>query len=503
MIYIINPASRKHKIVLHTLDQPSLRLPYGPAVLVSHLKKKGIKTVFKDLRQEINEGYTRNVSHDEIIKWLDESILSDSLNIYLKECLKYLPDIESVKLVGISIFSFMEHGYGMSLAKFIKQEYPQITICIGGPHITLKNIILPPYVDFLVKGYGNTPLEHIVQHIVNKKELDPSFPGLHFIKDNKPVDNGVNYESIEDEELPDFSDLDLEKYQLKYFDETAKVNKKVISVPYRISVGCINACSFCAFRLGFKKGNKSIPKVIREMNALNKLVPNVYLAFADCTISNDINYLHEFLDGLIKNNEKINWQSCANVDKMNFELLDKGAKAGWKRIYWGFEHFSKHMQQIYNKTFDTNQAETIIKYASKVGIESEIALIFNGPQESMQDVRIQKKGIKRYLRYPNIVFRNYFYKLNEDTLMYKNPGKYNIEVLSEPSPYEESIIWKPKNQSLKDFKKKHEIIEKKRQELTVLNNMAIKIRAKKIRIPIFMLFILSKLYYNLLSIKSK
>lgn len=498
MIYIINPASRKHKEVMHTLDQPSLRLPYGPAVLTSYLKKKGFNTVLVDLRQEVKQDTIKKLNDEDIINWVEKSILTENLKKYFEECLRFLPNLQDVKIIGFSIFSYMEYGGGIALAKHIKTMFPDIIICAGGPHMTIKKAPRFGFIDYVVQGFGNKPFEHIANHVLNNGELDLSFPGLSIIKDGDIISNKPNIEVAEEEEMPDFTDLDLKKYIYNY-----SKNDRVLAVPYRINIGCHNACSFCAFRLGYGYSYKSVDKVVKEMVALNQLHEHVYFAFADCTTTNNLAYLNNLLDEMIAQKLNVRWQACANIDKVSEELLDKMAKAGCKRIYWGFEHFSPKMQKIYNKTFDIKSALKFIKITSAKKIESEISFIFNGPLEEMEDLNIQSKYIKKVLCFPKVVVRNYFFKLNENTLMYKKPAKYGIEILSEPSPFEETIRWEIKNMSEESSRKRMKEHDNIRQQLTILNDLVIKVRKNFHYIPVSLimplLVIISRLYFRVIN----
>lgn len=501
MILLLNSAGIHQELGRDSLEQHQTLLPYGPAILVNTLKQSGFPSVFKDLRNLVSPTLSRQVEPTDFEKYFLDGEVSPLLQEFFDKAFAVIPEIEKVTLIAISVFCYLNYPYALVLAREIKNRYPKVKIILGGAFISVKNLEIPHYVDFYVKGCGAKPLIHLAEHIINQSPFKKDFPGIAFQENGRWICNSTNHEPAEDELLPDYSNLNLEAYTVENVKVLSKEAGKVLIVPYRTSKGCANNCSFCSGRFDSKLSFKSTEKVIRELMALKAMAANVFIRFTDASINNHPQKINEILDKMVEANLNLPWWGYVKVNGVNQEFLEKAAKSRCKILCWGVEHFSQHMLEIFNKRYKVEDAIQYIALAAKNGIECQVAVILNGPSETRADLKILEKNIRRFLKFPNVIFRIYSFLLEEGTGIYNNPEKYNIEILADTWTFYNmsgrQIEWKEKGLSIEAFKQKQNYHFKKYIELKNLVSANSRLRSMGIRLPVRFVSFLSILNYTL------
>lgn len=394
---------------------------------------------------------------------------------YLSKSLNSLPaKMEEIKLMGISIKSFIQYPYALALAKELNIRFPCIAICLGGCYITLSQHDFPGYISYIIKGNGGEPLCHLADHILNKSPYNPDFPGLYKINGTNAPGNG-KYQCPPDwERLPDYSDLNLEDYQGHPYYQilfNQRPTKPYLLFDYRTSMGCSNRCSFCKGREVDHLKFKSVRKVIHDLKGLQSLSPrygekDLCIAFVDNSINNSPKHLNDLLDGVLENNINMRWLAYAKVHQMTPDLLEKCARCGCKGIFWGIEAVTPRMLKIYNKQFNPEEAESCILKAAELKIVSFLSLIYNGPDETDEDFEALLNFLVKFSKYQPFVIPNLCeFLLEENSDIYNNPGNFNIELVRyNHDPYSSirpSFEWKEIGIDLETLKKRHIIRKEK------------------------------------------
>ena len=482
-----------------SLQSNNMLLPYGPAVIVSCLKQAGFDAFLLDLRNAIGTNTANNLTSNDFESWLEHDCVRSAMDNYLAECLKVLPNISNVKLIGISIFSYLAYPYALSLAKEIKRRHPEITMCLGGPYVSIKNLTLPDFVDFVVKGCGGQPMTHLANHLINGVEFNLSFPGLYYRNENGLVDNGPNHESADMEALPDFSDLNLDRYLVKKTKIAPSLKHNILFIPYRTSLGCSNTCSFCTGRLVSSLSFKSVDKVISELKILKSLHPNAFIRFTDASINNNPTLISRILDRIIAEKLEINWWAFIKVKGANTGFLDKAQKAGCMILAWGIENFSPHMISIYNKAFNPKDAIEYIQYASNLGIINEVYVIMNGPGETSNDIDITRKAVVRLSKHKNVFLKLFSFMLEEGSSIHTYPNKYNIEISKTRTQRLYDIRrdgeqWRDLSIDTTDYASIKRFRDKRIAQLINFISMSEHLRYYGLNLPFPSIFILSILY---------
>jgi radical SAM superfamily enzyme YgiQ (UPF0313 family) len=421
------------------------------------------------------------LQEDDFQRWLLGDSQTHAMSGYLDLSLKALPDLKGIKLIGVSVLSFINYPYALALCKEIKRKFPQIPICMGGPFITIKDLTLPAYVDFFVKGRGEIPLEKLARHFVEGAALDYDMRGLCFRRDGRFIDNGRRHDPADLEGLPDFSDFDLARYRSDGGGGRGNISRRSIllkrpnvlslggspffMVPYRMSIGCPNQCTFCTGTLVDDLQFKSHEKVVSEIKELHSRYDNAVVVFADLSINSSHDYLSRVLDAFLGDGFKFTWISNVKFHQMSFGLLEKMSATGCGYLYWGMESAAQDMVNIYAKNFNVQKAEEFLVRASQLGIVSEVAFIFGGPGESLDSIAASKRFINKHINNKNLFFSFSRFMLEENTEMFKHPRRFGIEVVRQSHRerllWRQEFPWKELSMGEKEFSEKQSSFKKK------------------------------------------
>ncbi|MBU0547298.1 MAG: hypothetical protein KKH57_00845 [Candidatus Omnitrophica bacterium] len=258
--------------------------PYGASCLASTLRNNGYSVSVEDVSL-----LARNLKMPPIfldnkreLKSIVEYLRFDSpdkkIDRFANELFKYISQ-DGSEVIGFSIFSRLELVCALLLAKKIK-ENTQAKIVLGGALMTeyaaLKSLqkmesILNnfKFVDFVIFGDGCVPFLALLENIKGLRPIE-TVPNLAYRDKANIAIREKTFYSIQDMPAPDFDGLDLDKYKAVQYEQIK--NKKIeafskfFQLPYQLSRGCPQGCSFCDCYLTDPQiVFKDPPKVINEL----------------------------------------------------------------------------------------------------------------------------------------------------------------------------------------------------------------------------------------------
>jgi anaerobic magnesium-protoporphyrin IX monomethyl ester cyclase len=163
--------------------------------------------------------------------------------------------LEQFHVVGIgSLSSTIKEAY--DLADYLKSK--NITVVMGGPHVTFMPEEAIEHCDFVVLGEGEVALPELLTAIENRQSLE-SVKGIVF----KRPDGTVHYTGPSD--FVDYKSLPSPDFTL-----SSHVTAENIPPMITTSRGCPHNCSFCSVTsvFGRKYRFKSKEQVIAELHAV-------------------------------------------------------------------------------------------------------------------------------------------------------------------------------------------------------------------------------------------
>lgn len=414
----------------------SYYMPYGIGILTAFLRKYkyhieqedlAIKFNYYKKASSITSIFQNNITLDissnnkEINDFFKSGKIKGNLDSFIEGILDLI-NIEEFNIVGLSILSLLQFIFALMLAKKIRQR-TNATIVFGGSCISLYGLLYPEafnFIDYIIVGDGRIPLLKLIDYLQGKTAVS-EIPNLLYRDNDKIITNPREYYLLEDIPLPDFDGLPLNLYKRPQFGYSYTG-----VLPYQISRGCIDRCSFCNNqdinrRLEFKSYNK----VLSELIQMKERYRSKVFRFCDDAINNSYEYLEKLCDMFIKNKLDIKWDVFAKIGNLDKYILRKMKKAGCRWLIFGIESGSDSILRSMNKGFTAEQASQTLKEAAEAGIRNSIELISGYLYETQEDTKKTITFIRKNKKYINNALIHSF-GLTYNNPIYFNPEKYGV-----------------------------------------------------------------------------
>ncbi|MCM2325697.1 MAG: B12-binding domain-containing radical SAM protein, partial [Candidatus Woesearchaeota archaeon] len=397
--------------------------PLGLAYLSSSLKKKGYDTRIIDVNIDLFSKATTSEKKlwnmERYMDWTEKNAHMHFLKMYNSYFSNILTEIEksSPILIGMSI-NAANHLFSTELAKMIKDKFPDVKICVGGPNsdaVYLLQSEIVNYLDFSVIGEAEVILPQIVDRLVKKAPLK----GLNGVLEFSHKENYVSWlpKEIDLDDLapPTFDEFDLTKYEEK-------------GLPMITSRGCVARCSFCLdwrYRKDYKSRNPI--NVVEEMKRHAIKHGITHFNFRDLVINGDLKKMEEMCDIIIRQKLTFSWcaQGIVNAN-MSDKLLHKLKKAGLEVIVFGVESCSDTVLKSMNKPYRIQHLADLLPRMRAAGIGVGINLIIGYPSEGDAEFLETYTFLENHLKYIDRIASLSPCLLIPDTTLYAEIEKYRI-----------------------------------------------------------------------------
>ncbi len=281
----------------------------------------------------------------------------------------------SADVVGLTIRS-CDIDMVAELARTIKIVKPDITVAVGGVHVSID----PDWVrenrdyDYIIAGEGE----------------------ISFVKLLKALAAGEEFPRFSWGERPDLDALPLIDREIYPYETIIQLpNYEGVFKPPMVTMlcsrGCLYNCSFCAphSRNHFGKGVRfrSVYNVMRELESLYEKYRFRCAKFYDYTFTQEPAWVKEFCREYKKFGQPFWIQSRSDMIVKNRDLIPLLADAGLKLIGIGFESGSDKVLKFLRKgtTRDINlQAARIIQ---DNGVLLQASFMVGLPEEEEEDVQ--------------------------------------------------------------------------------------------------------------------
>lgn len=179
------------------------------------------------------------------VKWmLADLIAVENFDSQIKKLFKDPPD-----LLALSVFIWNEKTQ-FKIAKEFKKKYPNKKVIVGGPQLTAhkdENFFkVHPYIDYVVYGDGEKPIQQIIDHEFGLLQDRNQFVNIVTLENKKY--KKYPYEMINDHlYLSTSTFLGQQKFIMKHIDYLVKkgIPKRNIKIAVEFARGCMYDCSFC------------------------------------------------------------------------------------------------------------------------------------------------------------------------------------------------------------------------------------------------------------------
>jgi radical SAM superfamily enzyme YgiQ (UPF0313 family) len=336
----------------HHLDlQPHLGLISLAAVAESH----GHPTTLYDPKLAIADGELR----------LGPSLYRDMAAAIAER----RPDVVGFTSLGCNFICTLK------VAKYLKNELPELPILVGGPHVSiLHREVAAAFAQFdvVVRGEAEASLPLVLDALPDR-EFD-QVPGVTFLR---------GAEVITTAEAPVMPDLD----QLPWpaFDHYPIDRLGLRSIRVEAGRGCPFDCTFCstASFFGRRYRLKSPERLVAELDFLHERYGISEFALMHDLFTVSKVKVRAFCDAVADRN--YGWRCSARMDCVDPDLLRRMRDAGCRSIYYGVETGSPRMQLIVSKHLDLELYRPILDATLALGMRATASFITGYPEETAED----------------------------------------------------------------------------------------------------------------------
>jgi len=299
--------------------------------------------------------------------------------------------ISDYDYVGLSVMTTQIPG-ALEISHFIKDKNPRCQIIWGGSHPTffIRETASHPLVDIVNYGEG----ELTAEEIISNKNLS-EIKGIAYKKDGGVIVNPPR-------ELHDPAEMPLFNWELV----PAEILENLDLIPSLTSRGCPHQCTFCINailknRWRFRRTEQVLEdlRIIKE----KEYFKNKKLRFWDENFFVDVNRAKNIVEGMVKENLIISWETTIRADYIRFgmiddELMAKIKQSGCYLLSFGAESGSPRILQKIKKNITPEQVLESAKMCLRHDIIPQYSFMIGLPCEEKSDMLLTLKLIDNLVK---------------------------------------------------------------------------------------------------------
>lgn len=332
---------------------------------------------------------------------------------------EYLEKLTDV-VIGITCVT-QSYSVALSIAEYIKINWPSISVIMGGPHVTFtayETLSRHKQIDYVIMHDGEEATVKLVNAIEERKS------DLHSI-------NGLAYRNEHNEIIivpcrsPEMN-LDIYGYPDRSIFDIPRYLENDYETVIMTSRGCPNRCGFCSSSvMGRTYRTNSIEHVLQEIQSvLDMGFQSVF--FGDDTFAADVNRIIQLCDAIISSSIKFDWTCNMRVRDVEPKLIEKMHKAGMYRTFIGYESFDETVLTQFRKGSNFKMQVEAAQILHEYGVELHSSMIV-GCQNDTWDSVLKNVDFLRDIIRPTIATFNTI-EIRPGTDVFLNPEKYGYYV---------------------------------------------------------------------------
>ncbi|MGH7254417.1 MAG: RiPP maturation radical SAM C-methyltransferase, partial [Nitrospirales bacterium] len=346
-------------------------------------------------------------------------------------------DWSQYRIIGFTS-TFDQNVASLSLAKLIKDLYPQVKIVFGGANydgeMGLEQIRAFPWIDYVVVGEGEHVFPHLVRLVLEGRE-NPVPAGVAYRQEGQVhlQPNTRLFDEFQNMGPPDYDDYfdQLEQFQ----GEPSKGLDRILL--YEGSRGCWwgekHHCTFCGLNAQAMLFRAKLPEqVLREMEALSSRYNCLRFRFVDNII--DMKYIDGLFGKQVADHVDLDVfiETKSNLGKAQIQTLAHG---GVKSMQPGIESLSHAQLKEMDKGVSPLQNVQCLKWSAYYQIHVSWNILLGFPGETNEDYRRQIQAIPSllHLQPPESIGK---FWLERFSPYFKWPEKYGIRITGPGMAYE-------------------------------------------------------------------
>ncbi|MHB1651893.1 MAG: B12-binding domain-containing radical SAM protein [Desulfitobacteriaceae bacterium] len=358
-VYLIYPPISKEERYSSKIGAAGgAQIPLGIFYLASYLRENGFAVALTD-------GEAENLEAKEIIAQIGEF---------------------SPQFVGISSTTVAFHR-ALELAQLIKENFVDVKIILGGPHVTsnVEHALSYEIFDFGVLREGELTFVELLNALFEGKDIH-EISGIAYRNDQNNIIVTKPREYIENLDVLPFPAYDLLK-DINLYTPPPSNYKDLPVVNIITSRGCPGQCTFCDRNVfGRKYRERSAENILLEIKYLWDRYGIREITFVDDTFllnKKRLIKLFELLD-----NEGIHffWNCMSRINDVNYEFLQFVKSKGCWHISFGIESGDESILRTIKKNLSLEKVEQVIMWCNKLEIKKKGFFIVGHPGETLATI---------------------------------------------------------------------------------------------------------------------
>ncbi|MGV8057559.1 MAG: B12-binding domain-containing radical SAM protein [Smithellaceae bacterium] len=306
-------------------------------------------------------------------------------------------------LIGVSCLFSNRGKEALTICSLAKEAIPGVHVVLGGQHPSgMPELILNPYVDYILQGESDYSFVDLVTSINNDEDLSKI--------DGIVIKTGTSFFTAPKKRFPDVKKmpypawdlLDMQKYwrigMADYEINTREQRKFIIMITSR---GCPHSCYFCTSSMmsGKKYREREIPDILAEIRVYRERYGIEEVHFWDDNFFANKNKVKKLLSIMIEEFPDIRFQtpSGSEINALDDEVIGLLAKAGFTKIFLAVESLDSTIQKnLIDKKVNLSRIPDLVKKFHRLGMIVEGSFMVGFPGESKEQIDKTFENAKKY-----------------------------------------------------------------------------------------------------------
>jgi len=371
----------------------------------------------------------RESSSAELLLASQDEAANPFLDFYRQHALPQIA-ADPPDLLGISIADATQLVAGLTLARLVRERWPEIHITLGGALFSKFAAALveqgePAFSHFfhsVISGEGELPLLKLIEALQGQHSFE-DVPGLVWRDETGQVQrNEIGLPiPMNDLPLPDFDDLPLDRYW---------VPEPIL--PLLGSKDCYwKDCTFCDHYVSYApRYRMRKPSLMAEdMACLQQKHGVRQFSFGDETLSPT--YAQRLATALIDRGLDLRWSILSRLQKeFDAETCKLIRAGGCSFIMYGLESAHPRTIERMAKGTDPELAATVYRHTDAAGIYNYSFIFFGFPGETRAEAQTTVDFVTAQRPWMHSIGAGYFF-LQKFAPIFRNRQHYGITMVSE------------------------------------------------------------------------
>ena len=331
---------------------------------------------------------------------LERGISPSFLFSYLAAMDRYLErsfaQIDQLDFIGFSTWT-PNYLFTLMAAAHLKRRRSPPVIVAGGPQVTASKAaaelgLRSGLFDVVALSEGEQTLVELFDTFKRTGGVTGVDGTLVFDQSsNKIIRRERDTLKLDTLAMPSFDEMPLAAYQERAISR---------SLPFQLSRGCTDKCSFCSEWVFWKRYRSDTPEhALGQIKTLLNRYNAGFIEFSDSLLNGHQKRLIAFAEGVIKEGLEFGWTSFmrAQMDPETAELI---ARSGCTGVFVGIESFSDEALELMNKRRTSAQNIEAIRAFVEAGIHVTAGFIPGFPGDSrpgfLQSARVVAELQQQY-----------------------------------------------------------------------------------------------------------